>query len=460
MVRQLDIEYIKSLVDIQQVKNKIICDASAILPYIENILAFYLVFDNVVIEKNSTYHTAMSFLTKHGSGVYTVQVFYFDQFHERKFVNIDINIQHVQPKSPVELAELVVVEQNSNQILCNAALLEPFINQIISYAVYRSNKLIVKKKFNLDEYVFTPNEDGCCQIKVEYEDLDGVIQYIATEFEFQRQSSEVMSNFAAIKISSSLSLIYNIIYAFVIREFQRKYDKGYFRYFSIILGPAVQLGIMVLIFSLMGMKAVLGLSIPLFVLTGLIPYNLFTTSGNCLTIVQSNRALLTYKQVKIIDTIFASMLMEFLLSLVIFFSGLLICKYVGLQFTIYNPLSLLLAFFMLFLLTLGVAMILSVVGFYFAEFNYAIQVIFRALFYVSGVFFSIENVPVQYQKYFLWNPLFQLIEFIRFSLISFKLPTELSYLYVIKSALFCFMLGAMLYFVNRHKFMVNDRARI
>ncbi len=449
------------LISLTQLENKVSCKINQSVNDGLKIVAYHLLSDKFekieVVFSNKLMHT----FTVRKNGLYKVRIFYLDKSGGKLdlIVNHEIDIDLVIP-SIESIIDGVVLYRNVNKITCDLSNVKDLFSKFISCNVQSNANNAISVNVINDQAIFFIHDSGNYTLTFTIEDYNSQVNefIINKNYELVDQSSNAQNVLGS--SDSRLSLIYNIIYAFVIREFQRKYDKGYFRYFSIILGPAVQLGIMVLIFSLMGMKAVLGLSIPLFVLTGLIPYNLFTTSGNCLTIVQSNRALLTYKQVKIIDTIFASMLMEFLLSLVIFFSGLLICKYVGLQFTIYNPLSLLLAFFMLFLLTLGVAMILSVVGFYFAEFNYAIQVIFRALFYVSGVFFSIENVPVQYQKYFLWNPLFQLIEFIRFSLISFKLPTELSYLYVIKSALFCFMLGAMLYFVNRHKFMVNDRARI
>jgi capsular polysaccharide transport system permease protein len=364
---------------------------------------------------------------------------------------------------PEDIKSKVKISARNNRILCDLSAAHDLCSGISAYQLFSGEKLVAELSENLDfQAELLVPETATYHILITYKDFDRNEHVLDYEIFVERKelSSSDLGDFANIKQKQSLSLLFNIIYAFIIREFQRKYDKGYFRYFSIILGPGVQLAILVVMFSLIGRESVLGLSIPLFVLTGILPYGFFTSAGNCLSIISGNRALLNYKQVKIIDTIVASILMELMVMLVVFLLGLFVLWYFGFKITVYNPLSLFSSFILLFILTFGLAMILSVVGFYFSEFSYAIQVIFRALFYVSGVFFSIETIPVQYQKFFLWNPLLQLIEFIRFSFVGFNLPHELSYVYLFKCTIIILTLGVSLYFINRHKFLINDRARV
>lgn len=392
------------------------------------------------------------------NGSYRVTVFYKDekgliQRTQSRVIKMNL-IEH----SPEFIRSLVSIRSEKNKIAFDAKdLIDTY--KLVKCDVILDNKLIFESESTV--FVHKISETGTYRVEVFIEDFNGKIKSVSYELYVEYKelvSKEVVGKIEETQRTHS-KLIINIIYAFVIREFQRKYDKGYFRYFSIILGPTVQLGIMVTIFTLMGRKVFFGLSIPVFILTGLLPYGFFTSAGNCLTIVSGNRSLLNYKQVKIIDTMLSSILMELMVTTFVFAGGILICWYLRMHVFIYNPLSLILSFFLLFLLTFGVAMILCVVGFYFAEFNYAIQVIFRALFYISGVFFSVESIPVQYQKYVLWNPLLQIIEFIRFSFVGFKLPHELSYLYLCKCTIIIFLSGISLYFINRNKFMINDRAR-
>lgn len=393
------------------------------------------------------------------NGYYVVRLYYSINGSDMPCVESEyFFIQDSVPSYDV-LKSLIKLEQYNNKIILD-------ISQVIKYiysfyeAIFSLNGYSVCFKRKLVHYVYMVNTKGILNVNLKFIDLDMIQHEFIFNLDVEKKelsTKNIVKN--TISAANQYKFLLHIIYAFILREFQRKYDKGYLRYFSIILGPAVQLIILVTIFTIMGRKSVAGLGIPLFVLTGILPYTFFTSAGNCLTIVSGNRSLLSYRQVKIIDIILSSILMELLVNLVVFFGGIFVCWYFGISIKIYNPLSLILAFLLLFIFTLGLSMILAVIGFYFAEFNYAIQVVFRALFYISGVFFSIENVPVQYQKYVLWNPLLQLIEFIRLSFVSFNLPHELSYIYLFKCTLAIFLLGIAMYFVNRNKFMVNDRAR-
>lgn len=423
------------------------------------IVAYYLLHNNTVLEKIFTSNAECTFIIRKNQS-YRIKLFYRDeQNNNQSAISKDITPK-LTPPTEDEIRKHIKLEFNKNKIICDVSKCTELFFEIKAYE-FSSETTSVKTDTTSTFITHNIQASGEYKVTVFYEDYDALIQQVDLNIQtiYAELSSEKIQEQVSDDTKQNLRLLFHIIYAFIIREFQRKYDKGYFRYFSIVLGPAVQLIILVTIFTLMGTKSIVGLNIPIFVLTGLLPYGFFTSAGNCLTIVSGNRALLSYKQVKIIDTILSSILMELMVTFTVFSGGIFICWYLGMHVVIYNPLSLLLSFILLFWLTFGLALLLSVVGFYFAEFNYAIQVAFRALFYASGVFFSVENIPVQYQKYVLWNPLLQLIEFIRFSFVSLKLPHELSYLYLCKCTIIIFLAGISLYFINRNKFMVNDRAR-
>ena len=457
----MDFENLKKLITVKQVNNSIYCDASQILPHVKNIIAYYLFFEKRPVAKKFTPEPSTT-LQINDNGSYVVQVFFFDNAMARQFINIDIDCQLIKAISPAELNHKLTISQVNNRIVCNTGELINYINKVTGYYLYRQEELVTKTLTNVSEYSFFLSRNGKYTLKVEYEDIDGITQLLSQDFDFIKQelSSTKLGEFEHLKRQASLRMIYNIIWAFIIREFQAKYETGYFRYFAIILDPLFKIGIMVLLFSLVGRKTILGLSIPIFLLTGLLPYGFFAVATNCLTIVRANTALLNYRQVKIIDIILAKKLMEFALLLLTLCGSLLVIKYFGVKFILYNPLALTAALLILFFLTFGVSLIFTVIGFYFPEINILIQVFSRGLFYVSGVFFSIENIPADYRKYFIWNPLLQVIEYIRFSFVDFNMPSPLSYIYLLQCTIVIMGLGVALYFVNRHRFLVNDKARI
>lgn len=395
------------------------------------------------------------------NSTYKVYCSYYKGSEIRNISSKPIKINLKNP-SIEEIKNKIILSAKNNKIFCDGSQIRKLCSKIVSCKIFLNKQLITEQLEISDFHTeLSIPITATYQTLITYRDFDHDEHTIPFEIFVERKALSIrgVENVPVNRQKQSLSLLFHIIYAFIVREFQRKYDKGYFRYFSIILGPTVQLGILVVIFSIMGTKKILGLQLPIFILTGMLPYTFFTSAGNCLTIVSGNRELLSYKQIKIIDVIISSILMELLVTISVFSLGIFICWFLNMKVTIYNPLSLILSFILLFSITFGVGIILSVIGFYFAEFNYAIQVIFRALFYISGVFFSVESIPVQYQKYVLWNPLLQIIEFIRFSFVSFNLPHELSYLYLLKCTIIMLLIGVSLYFINRNKFMVNDRAR-
>lgn len=447
---------------IEQHNFKIQCNFKEIISIVSKINSVYLLKEDKVIARERGHIVSSDFMV-FVDGVYKLKLLYFDLNNElcsivKEFI---VCLDDIVLPTHLEISSKVDIKQINNRLICDAQLIKDDIKKIQSYYLYCGDKIISRHRTSELQHFFPILVSGEVTVKIFYENISSEFLCIERTLSVDKidllYQKTISNNYT---YSRQNKLLFQIIYAFILREFQRKYDKGYFRYFSLVLGPGVQLGVMVLIFSLMGRKSVLGLSIPIFVLTGLLPYGFFCSAGNCLSIISGNLALLSYKQVKIIDTIIASILMELLVTVGVFIVGVIVCYYFGLTVVIHNPLSLISAFVLLFLLTFGLAMILAVVGFYFAEFSYAIQVIFRALFYVSGVFFSIESVPVQYQKYLLWNPLLQLIELIRFSFVGFKIPDEISYVYILKNTISMLMLGFAMYFINRHKFLINDRARI
>lgn len=451
-------------ISIKQINDEIYCNAVELTPYIDKFQGFYLLKDKLVIyPRTSTRKLTHSFsIPVSGSYIVRVRFINNDGIDDSIYIPITIKIKDRVSETKDVLASKIVVFQKNNSLVIDVLKFIPLILRMLKCELFINNQLIQSSSDNQNSYEFKINQDAIYIIKVTYINLKTESQCIEIEVPCTYKNLLAIDHppIKSQTTKQSFKLILNILWAFVIREFQRKYDKGYLRYFSIVVGPAIQLSIMTTIFTVMGRKSFFGLSTPVFILTGLLPYHFFTSAGNCLTIITSNRGLLNYKQVKIIDVIIASIIMELFVTLFTFIGGLSVCMYFDLRIIVYNPLSLFCAFSLLLLLTFSFAMILSVVGFYYAEFSYAIQIVFRALFYISGVFFSIESVPVQYQKYFLWNPLLQLIEYIRFSFVRFNLPYELSYLYLIKFTILSFIIGISLYFVNRHKFLINDKARV
>ncbi len=258
----------------------------------------------------------------------------------------------------------------------------------------------------------------------------------------------------------SFKIFISVIWALISRETKTRFGEGYLGYCWVFLEPFIHVGLWVLIFTLMHRHVFLGLNIPIFILTGIVPYLFFSgVVTRNLSVVNANKSLLFYRQVKIFDAVVARWLLEMVITTLTIFGGLLVFDYFSYSFILYNPLSLIVAFLLLSIIALGLGFAMSVVGFFFPEIGKVIGVFFRILYYISGVFFSLDQIPVQYQWAFLWNPIFQAIEFIRYAFVQFTLPQQVSFSYLGEWALFSIFFGVSLYFVARKRFLMNAQAR-
>jgi lipopolysaccharide transport system permease protein len=83
---------------------------------------------------------------------------------------------------------------------------------------------------------------------------------------------------------------------------------------------------------------------------------------------------------------------------------------------------------LLFMMPLAAAAALSVV--YIRDFRLLIPTVIQFLFFASGIFFSLENVPEQYKLYVLFNPMAGIIKASRDVLLTNQWP-DWSYLFVV-----------------------------
>ncbi len=74
--------------------------------------------------------------------------------------------------------------------------------------------------------------------------------------------------------------------------------------------------------------------------------------------------------------------------------------------------------FQLYSLAVGVALILTTINVKFRDIVYIWEILLQGGFYASAVIFPLQAVPVIYQKYFFLNPVVQIIQDARFSLIQ------------------------------------------
>ncbi|MFC6634825.1 ABC transporter permease [Microbulbifer taiwanensis] len=206
----------------------------------------------------------------------------------------------------------------------------------------------------------------------------------------------------------------DVIHALLVREMKTRFGKWKLGYAWVLLEPAMHIMVLATIFSFLGREFYPGIPTVLFMLAGIAPFLFFTHSfSKSLAAVESNRGLFNYRQLRPFDAVVTRVLLEFAIYLFSLVALLGILAWFGIAAT-FNDFLLLVAVNILYLcFCLGLSLALCVAGAKYPEAAKMGPMIQRPLYFMSGVFFSLEQIPEQYHPYLAWNPLLHVIELTR-----------------------------------------------
>jgi capsular polysaccharide transport system permease protein len=212
----------------------------------------------------------------------------------------------------------------------------------------------------------------------------------------------------------SFQTTYEVVIALVQRDARARFSGSRLGLVVSILRPVTHLTLLLIVWHLANRPSPLGTDTSVFFVTGLAPYVLcaWPARQTTLTLVTS-RSLLIYPRVKIMDMIFATAIVEILVSCIatiIMILGLLIF---GIDFDPADS-----AVFMLGLLSalyfgLSLGIVSAVLASVFAFWMIVMSLMVITFAITSGTFFFPDYLPLTVQKYVAFLPLLQAIELTR-----------------------------------------------
>lgn len=213
---------------------------------------------------------------------------------------------------------------------------------------------------------------------------------------------------------SSLQIQVAAIRALFLRELQTRFGGYRLGYLWSILEPGIHVTFMLLLFTTILGKTVPNMSYPLFLVCGILPWFMFTRiSTRALSAISANKGLFNYRPVRPIDAVLARSVLEGIIYFLVFIIFLIILAWFNQEVSL-SHIPLLLSLWMsLWVLSCSVAVFMMILGHYSEEVAKIIPILFRILYFSSGILYSIHRIPEQYQIYVLWNPVLHAIEQIR-----------------------------------------------
>jgi capsular polysaccharide transport system permease protein len=223
-----------------------------------------------------------------------------------------------------------------------------------------------------------------------------------------------------------------VIAALMLREVHTINGNSKLGYLWVLVQSAFSIAVFWGLREFMNAHAPHGMSMALFLALGFGVWAVFSDGvTKTMSAVSGNRALLTFPQVTEFDVMFARILVLSATQLVV--TAIIVA--VSLLFGyVFRPGDWLLALAVMILIplcALGMGMIIAALAVFVPVLEKIVPMIFRILFFVSGVFFSVDMFPQYIAEILMWNPILQAIELMRTSLHQGYTVTGLSFGYLV-----------------------------
>jgi capsular polysaccharide transport system permease protein len=207
----------------------------------------------------------------------------------------------------------------------------------------------------------------------------------------------------------------DVIFALFVREirtgFNDKLGLGW-----AIISPVIFIFVLSFTRSLIGGAEVHTLSTFTFMAIGILFIQSFLqTMGGSVGAIRKNKALFAFKQVQPISAVLAGALFQLLSKIFVTIGIIIIMYFMGMDLHIANPLLLLACFFLLWILAVSLGLLFGIAELFVTEVGKVRQLVERPMFFISGVFFSLQDIPREYWHFLDWNPVLHAIELTRFA---------------------------------------------
>lgn len=206
-----------------------------------------------------------------------------------------------------------------------------------------------------------------------------------------------------------------VVHALMLRETKSRFGRQKLGYLWAVLEPAAFVALLAVIFSLARESSPSGMPVVPFMMTGFVPFFLFrSTMTQTMGAIETNRVLLTFPQVTLIDLVLVRALLEIATLTVVFFLLLTAAHALGFTIDIENPLQVLFALACLALTGFGLGVAFASLVPLFRSVQQIVSIIMgRPLFFTSGLFFTAEMMPGGIRELLLLNPILHMIEWLR-----------------------------------------------
>ncbi len=216
------------------------------------------------------------------------------------------------------------------------------------------------------------------------------------------------------KHRSAFVVFRSVIFALMMRDIKVRFSDTRAGYFWAFMEPALHIFVLSGSYYALGKATIYNTDPVFFIMIGIIPWLIFREALiGSMNVMKESKGLFDYKQVKPIDAVVAKNLLNIFVYICVYLVFMVLFLWAGVVAPLDDPLKLITVITVLFFLGLASGIFLSVVSAIFSEVKRAVRAFVRPLYFVSGVFFTMEMIPDGIRKFLFWNPVFHAMDFIK-----------------------------------------------
>jgi capsular polysaccharide transport system permease protein len=236
----------------------------------------------------------------------------------------------------------------------------------------------------------------------------------------------------------------HILRALVLRDMRTRFGGSHWGYAVLVLWPVAHITIIVGIMYFRDLPSPAGGSALLFVATACVPCLCWQyVAREVMKVIQFNKPLLYYPQVKIFDLMLARTIVEVVKSFSVLIVVMVLLFTAGVDPIPQDPIVAIEAFSIAVLLGIGTGYINVAIVSFFPAWQLGFIVPTLALYITCGTFFLPSLLPNQLYEIMKWSPLVQIVEWSRTAYYP-DLNLEVDYLYMVLISIGSIALGLVL----------------
>ncbi|WP_159991090.1 ABC transporter permease [Pelistega ratti] len=246
-------------------------------------------------------------------------------------------------------------------------------------------------------------------------------------------------------LKQSVIIQLRVIFALLMREIITRYGRKNIGFLWLFIEPLLMTGLIVLLWGLIRASQVSTLNITAFMVTGYPLMMMWRNASNrTIGAISANISLLYHRNVRILDTIFARILLEVAgatIAQIVLMVGLIIFDLIPMPADVLYMLN---AWLLMALFATGLGLIICYIAYHSDAFGKIWSTVSFLMMPLSGAFIFVHSLPSHIQPYALWIPMIHGTEMFRHGYFGETVTTYENITFLIVSDLVLLLMGLLL----------------